>query len=233
MSSASAQASAEPGNLGLGGFYRVMAGTSMAAPHVTGAVALLLQAAPTLTADEIKALLTSHTNQDGFTGTVPNDSWGYGKLNVKAAFAATPNQPPGVPLGLSATAGSGGITLTWEAVADLDVDGYHVYRSTTRGTGFSKLTSFPVESESFSDTGVTDKTTYFYQVSAVDSKGQEGAASSEKSAITAVPAGVSLSPSSGGGGGCALTEGSEFDPVLAGLLVLALGVLGVKKMKRG
>jgi minor extracellular serine protease Vpr len=230
MSSASAQSSAEPGHLGPGGTYRIMAGTSMAAPHVVGAVALLLQAAPGLTAGEIKTLLTAHAKQDPFNGSAPNDSWGYGKLDVKAAFAATPNPLPGVPAGLSVTGAAGVMNLTWGAVGDLDVDGYHVYRSTASGTGFSKLTSSPVESNSFNDTDLIDGTTYFYQVSAVDSKGQEGALSAEKSAVMTVAPSASLSPSSGGGGGCVFTPGSEVDPVLAGLFLLALSVLGIKKL---
>jgi serine protease AprX len=46
----------------IGGAYLRMGGTSMSAPVVTGAVALLLQARPDLNPDEVKALLTENSS---------------------------------------------------------------------------------------------------------------------------------------------------------------------------
>ncbi|MBX6362501.1 MAG: S8 family serine peptidase, partial [Gemmatimonadetes bacterium] len=74
------------------GVHWVISGTSMAAPHVTGAVALFLQKSPELTAAQIKALLASTGRQDAFTlrrydpAGSPADWWGYGKLDVKAGI---------------------------------------------------------------------------------------------------------------------------------------------------
>jgi minor extracellular serine protease Vpr len=71
------------------GVHHNEAGTSMAAPHVTGAVALLL-ARPEWSGkspSQIKARLRSTARTDGFTGSVPNIVWGYGKLDVQAATA--------------------------------------------------------------------------------------------------------------------------------------------------
>jgi hypothetical protein len=196
----------------------------MAAPHVTGAVALLLQAAPTLTSDQIKAIFAASSKSDGFTGPLPNNSWGYGKLDAKAAFAATPNPSPAPPGGLSANPGDGSMAVTWTAGAELDVDGYHVYRSTTSGSGFTRVTSSFVRTPSFSDTGLTNGTAYFYRVSAVDTKGHEGIPSAEVSA-------VAVAPSSSSGGGCALAGGGDFDPMLIGLGGLAAVALGFRGMK--
>jgi subtilisin family serine protease len=68
--------------------YGLMDGTSQAAPHVTGAIALLFERKPTLTQDEVREILTSSTTKDGFTGQTPNNLWGHGKLNIKAAIEA-------------------------------------------------------------------------------------------------------------------------------------------------
>jgi subtilisin family serine protease len=67
------------------GVHRLTQGTSMAAPHVTGAVALLLQAQPYLTASQVRDHLTNTAVRDGFTGGSANNTWGHGKMDVKAA----------------------------------------------------------------------------------------------------------------------------------------------------
>ena len=67
--------------------YQAMQGTSMAAPNVTGCVALLLAQNPAMTADQVKTLLTSTAVTDAYTGTVPNNSFGAGKINVYRALA--------------------------------------------------------------------------------------------------------------------------------------------------
>lgn len=70
-----------------GGLFQTMAGTSMAAPHVTGVVALLLELDPDLTPAEIRSLLAATATVNGQTGAVPNARWGAGRLNAHAAMA--------------------------------------------------------------------------------------------------------------------------------------------------
>jgi subtilisin family serine protease len=75
----------------------ILQGTSMAAPHVAGAVALLFQIKPTLTSDEVKNLLASTALSDRFTGSaLPDYVWGHGKVDVFTA-AQSLGAPP-VPL---------------------------------------------------------------------------------------------------------------------------------------
>jgi subtilisin family serine protease len=66
--------------------YVPFGGTSSAGPHVAGAIALLLQADPALTHGAIRNLLRTGAEADGFTGAVPNATWGAGKLRAANAL---------------------------------------------------------------------------------------------------------------------------------------------------
>lgn len=71
------------------GVHVNFAGTSMSAPHVTGATALLLARSEWAgaTPSGIKARLASTARADAFTGSVPNATWGAGKLDLGTALA--------------------------------------------------------------------------------------------------------------------------------------------------
>ncbi|QYR22777.1 fibronectin type III domain-containing protein [Paenibacillus sp. sptzw28] len=65
--------------------------------------------------------------------------------------------------GLTATAsGSTTIDLSWTAVSG--ALGYNIYRSTAADGTFTKINSEPLTSVSYSDTGLTPNTIYYYQV---------------------------------------------------------------------
>ncbi|MFF8883539.1 S8 family serine peptidase [Streptomyces flaveolus] len=67
------------------GGYGTLDGTSMATPHVSGTVALMLQAQPDLTVDEALAILTGTSHSDDRYGERPNARYGYGRIDAYAA----------------------------------------------------------------------------------------------------------------------------------------------------
>ncbi len=64
------------------GSYVLSQGTSFSAPHAAGAAAVMLGIDPSLTADQIKALFQDTAIEDAFTGSLPNATWGSGKLDM-------------------------------------------------------------------------------------------------------------------------------------------------------
>lgn len=71
-------------------WYFRLSGTSMAAPVVAGAAALMLQKEPTLTPDTVKARLMVSADKIAFPdGTANPCAFGAGYLNIPAALAST------------------------------------------------------------------------------------------------------------------------------------------------
>ena len=108
-----------------GGGYSIKSGTSMASPHTAGAVALILEANPSLSVSEVESLLMSTAKDLGKSG--PDYTYGYGRID---AYEAVANANDPVPwLFETPTSGSvepGGeqiVTLTLNA-AGLDVRTY-------------------------------------------------------------------------------------------------------------
>jgi hypothetical protein len=79
--------------------------------------------------------------------------------------------PPPAPGGVSAVAGKGQVTLTWNASSS--ANSYNVYRSATSGGPYSPIAN-NVATTSYTDTGPTGGTTYYYVVTAVNSFGESG-----------------------------------------------------------
>lgn len=117
----------------------------------------------------------------GFTATYS------GTNTVPTAFTlngtlcgGSSNTPPSAPTGLTAKAGNQQVALSW--TASLTASSYHVKRATTSAGAYTTVAS--PTSTSFTNTGLTNGTTYYYVVSAVNSSGE----SANSSQVFATPA---------------------------------------------
>jgi hypothetical protein len=118
-----------------------MTGTSMASPHVAGACALLLAATPNRTPAQLKATLASGATVDGFTGAVPNGTWGAGKLHLQAADATAPTIALSSPNGGEAWALGSTHAITWSASDNVAVTSVALELSLDNGASWSAIAS--------------------------------------------------------------------------------------------
>jgi hypothetical protein len=94
-----------------------------------------------------------------------------GESGNSAQVSGTPNVSiPSIPTGLIATAGNAQVSLSWNASSG--ATSYNVKRATTSGGPYTTVGS--PTTTSFVNTGLTNGTTYYYVVSAVNSAGQSG-----------------------------------------------------------
>ena len=185
-----------------GGSWAVFGGTSVATP-IVGAVYALAGNAPgptqmnSLPYADTGALNDVSSGSNGncsvsvaylCNGEVGYDGpTGLGTPNGIAAFTATNALPtaPTAPTNLAASGANTTVNLSWSAPSsngESSVTGYKVYRGTKSGLE-TYLTSVGTTT-SYSDTPVTNGTTYYYEVSAVNGVG-ESAKSAEASATPA------------------------------------------------
>ena len=96
--------------------------------------------------------------------------------------------PPQIPEGLTATPGTGTITLRWDQVPDSDLDGYLIFRSIRdrRESDFALLNEDMVRGTVYIDTlPRSAKNDFYYRVMAVDRSFNKSKLS--ESAVTAMP----------------------------------------------
>jgi len=154
-------------------------------------------------------------------GSTPLDSTGHASITVPAqavgtyqygasyvgsqttlastSSTGTQQVTPDPPSGVTASPGNGSVTLNWTAPPG--ATGYKVLRGTSPGMESSVPVGTTTRATSYTDTGLTNGTTYYYKVIATSAAG-DGAPSSEVNATPqppapAAPAGVSAKAGDG------------------------------------
>ena len=153
--------------------YITRTGTSMAAPHVAGAVALLWSAIPELKNDQESTEGALNSSAVRLTSIVeacggdyvdgPNNTWGKGRLDIAAAY----NQvcTPSVPNGLTVeTVDNDQVDIDWNASPG--AVSYEVYRGDGSCPGTSVALLSSPTSNHFSDTTVVPGSAYSYFIKA-------------------------------------------------------------------
>ena len=184
--------------------YRTLSGTSMATPHVTGAVALLMGRFPAMDAAQVKArLLASVDTLPGLAGRCVSG----GRLNLDVASADPDSIPPGVIADLAVTRpGSNSMDLGWTATGDDGNTGtatrYELrYAMHPFGAAdFDSLTRVPAPrpaiagtGERWRVTGLATNTHYWFALRARDDFNNAGPVSNVADAVTLGPPRLSLS----------------------------------------
>lgn len=135
--------------------------------------------------DELRAYNALNLNDELFQATLPTPTSAWTVPTVANGWVYVPEDgglvgfslnaasAPQTPTGLTAAPGNGQVSLSWNASAG--AAGYNIYRSTSSGGEI--LVDSGVTGTSFIDTGLSNGTTYYYQVTAVNSTGESGRSS--------------------------------------------------------
>jgi hypothetical protein len=160
--------------------------------------------------------------------TVGSPAWieGYGFPQDTSA--------PAAPQNLAASPDDGTANLTWSANSETDLAGYNLYRSTSSPVSTSGT---PVnggdllQGTSYTDTGLTNGTSYYYALVAVDGSDNRSGASNEAS-VTPAP-GDPVLVGAGDIADCSRTQDSDTAAVISGMPNASVFTIGDNAYQSG
>jgi hypothetical protein len=124
-------------------------------------------------------------------GTAPTWTFSASSTGIGSAIAISETSAPPSPTGLTAAGGNSLVTLNWNS--SVGATSYNILRGLITGGPYSSIgNGIPVTN--YGDVGVTNGTTYYYVVQAVNSNGTSGN-SNEANATPLNVTGIGLGPS--------------------------------------
>ncbi len=181
------------------GGSQTMSGTSMATPHVSGAVAEYLSLNPTATTAQVTAALRGGAVAGVVTNSLtPNANY---LLNTKfindlaTPATAAPDAPTGLATGAVANTT---VALSWVAPANTNNNPATSYLVEYKPSSGSSWNSVTVSGTSTTVTGLTGLTAYDFRVTARNSVGDSSATSTVSAttigAVPSAPTGLTANP---------------------------------------
>jgi subtilisin family serine protease len=185
--------------------YGYLSGTSMAAPMVSGAAALLFSYRPELPVYAARQYLL----ESSLRLTEHADKIAYGRLDA-AILLDMEETIPLAPQALQADIDQGGVLLAWEDHSLVEA-GYELERR-DGNLSFQHLAMLPADSIDYFDDGVQQGNTYTYRLRARSELARHSIWSEEVSLAWAAPS-VSTVQSASGGGPCFIATAAYGSPL--------------------
>ena len=177
--------------------YGNLSGTSMAGPHVAGLVALIVDALqetqPAKTRDvefletTIEQTALHLTTTEGCGGdtntTVPNNTFGWGRIDALAAVQRALAGPTAVSVGrFAARRAAGSVSVSWRTSSETETIGFNVWRSPAGAAAWQRLNGTMIVAKRsgqsrgaayrFVDRGARIGRAYAYRLQLVDLTGR-------------------------------------------------------------
>jgi Abnormal spindle-like microcephaly-assoc'd, ASPM-SPD-2-Hydin len=121
--------------------------------------------------------------------TVTFTPQGTGAASGNVSFASNASNSPTIETftGTGTPPPQHSVSLSWTASSSQNITGYNIYRGVKSGGPYTKINSVLDASTQYTDTTVSDGTTYYYVTTAVNSSNEESAYSNQATAVIPPP----------------------------------------------